>query len=205
MSGSGLCEHLQSRSPKCLLYTLPIGGLEYSHLARNIGHLADTDRKLNKGHSMSHKARQLTNSFFSGPYDQTPILNELKSDTPSNGTPRVFQWANPNPWNDLNSGRNAIQVEAGMTLKVTVEGDYILKFDVIPLVQSALLVYKFDAYDNTNTKLFTIVTRRQSIVPKKLLIAGRVKVRGIVEEIDNQSDLNEIVYFVRRGAGQYRD
>ena len=92
-----------------------------------------------------------------------------------------------------------------MTLKVTVEGDYILKFDVIPLVQSALLVYKFDAYDNTNTKLFTIVTRRQSIVPKKLLIAGRVKVRGIVEEIDNQSDLNEIVYFVRRGAGQYRD
>jgi hypothetical protein len=160
----------------------------------------------------------MTNSFFATPnYNVNAINNALKSnENVPTGVSREWTWAggvgavNPpageNVWKDLNSGRNTIQILSDMKLKIKVEGRYRLEFKVNSLVKQAVIVHKFDAFDAQNVYLFTLITRRQVINSSSPLADQPFVLRGNVEQIEEtQTELDKIKYFIRRGAGQYRD
>ena len=161
---------------------------------------------------MSRKSRQTTNFFTTGDYVANDIQNALFSDAPADANPQTWTWNGgagggdgANIWRDLNSGRNTLRVQSGMTLRVNAQGRYRIDYSAEFLVRHALIVHKFDAFDGGNRHLFTFVTRPQPVDTLLFPQAQNFSIRGTLHEIDGVADLNAISYFVRRGGGKYRD
>ncbi len=160
---------------------------------------------------MSRKPRQITNFFTTGDYDATTIDAELKSlpvgDVAGN-VRKDFTWEAANVWCDLDSGRNAIHVAAGMTVSVSKNARYVVNFTANLLGRDAQIVYKFDAFNDADDYLFTFVAQRQSLSTERFTaeaVQTPPRARGLIDQIRGISDLNEISYLVRRGAGKTRD
>jgi hypothetical protein len=157
----------------------------------------------------------MTSFFPTGNFSQAAIERAMKSDEPAAGASKTFTWAGDAGngdiiWRDLHSGRTTIHIASGMTLEVKQQGRYRLVFDAHFLVKHAALAHKFDAFaidaaTGSHVYLFTLVTSPQVVDTPLYTVSQRHVVRGTFNEIERQADLDAIKYFIRRGAGEYKD
>jgi hypothetical protein len=160
---------------------------------------------------MSRKSRQMTSFFPTGVFDGPAIERAMKSDVPvAGGNSKTWTWAGDANngsiiWRDLNSGRTTIHVASGMTLEIKQQGRFRLDFSAHFLVKHAALVHKFDAFTAAHQHLFTLVTSPQVFKTPLYTVSQACVARGTFNEIERQADLDNIAYFIRRGAGEYKD
>lgn len=102
-------------------------------------------------------------------------------------------------WRDIGTGRGLMQVKK-MKLVVRPNGRWILSYDVQNHTRSHRWVYKLDAIARDGQHLFTLVTPPSACKPNDRI--HDVFQKGMSQEV--AAYIDDIAYFVRRGAGQYR-